>query len=588
MFALKMVFALFLAQTPQASIEGVVTKMGTGEPLAGATVQLDRQRDPVVMQNMPEIARQDPSIAFQSHRTVTTGRDGKFVFENVSPGTYRLYAKRSGGYVPGEYGQRSPSSPGIPFDVASGQRMTGVQLMLTPSGSISGRVYDRDGAPVGRAQVQALKMIYQNGRRKLTIVQSGETNDRGEYRLFWLGPGQYFVSAKPDNPQVVSFQGGEQTVVSATRITEPARFGTHEQATNPVVRKRRSNTGEIFEEVYVPVYYPGTTDSQRAAPIALVAGGTVNAVDISVGAGALSARHIRGRVISGADGQPLGGASISVVPRSEDPSLVIPRATSEPNGTFDVVGVVPGSYLLVASNSRLSGIVPIEVGNADIPNIAVVAAPGVRLSGRFIFEGRSRSGGEPNATLMRVDQLVRDPQMFGLPSPGPSFNPPPAPDGSFVAEGISQGTFRVGIRALPPEAYIKSMRMGNADVLSDGLVINGVPENPLEIVIGLNAAGIEGSVINSRQETLANRTVALIPDPPLRHRIDLYKTAATDGSGRFRIRGLAPGDYKLFAWESVEAGAWHDPEFIRLHENRGRPVRLSEGMDENVQVSVIP
>jgi hypothetical protein len=589
MHILEIVLAFLLSQAPQASIDGVVTKLGTGEPLAGAVVQLNRERERAVIQNLPEMAKGVPDLVFDAHRSFTTGPDGKFVFESVSPGSYRLVATRSG-YVPGEYGQRSSTDQGITFDVTAGQRMPGLQLVLSPSGSISGRVYDRDGEPVGRAQVQALRSVYQNGRRKLTIVQSVETNDRGEYRLFWLPPGQYYVSARPDNPQVSMGQAQNRTTVGATRITEPARFGTFEQATNPVIRKQRLKTGEVIEEVYQTVYYPGTTESQRAAPIALQAAATVSGVDVSTGLGAVRARHIRGMAVSGADGQPLAKASITVVPRTSDadPNLVIPRVTSELNGTFDIPGVVPGAYLLVASSGRLSGFVPVEVGNADLQNIAVVGLPGVSLSGRFIIEGRSRTGTDVNVTLLRVDQLRRDPENFGLPSGGPSFNPPPAADGSFVLEGVGQGNFRVGIRALPPDAYIKSMRMGNIDVLSDGLRINGVPENPLEIVIGANAAQIDGRVVNSRQEPLANRMVALIPDPPLRHRIDLYKTTATDSSGRFQIRGVSPGDYKLFAWENVEAGAWQDQDFIRTHENRGRPVRLKEGDNENVQLGVTP
>jgi hypothetical protein len=590
MYVLQILLAIFLLQAPEASIEGVVTKVGTGEPIAGATVQLNRERDRAVMQSMPAAAALAPNIAFDFHRTVTTGRDGKFVFEKVSPGSYRLVATRSGGYVPGEYGQRSPTGQGIAFDVTGGQRMTGIQLTLTPAGTISGRVYDLDGAPVGKAQVQALRSVYQNGRRKLTIVQSVETNDRGEYRLFWLAPGQYFVSAKPDNPQVFTGVAADRTTVSATRITEPARFGTHEQASNPIVRKRRLSTGEVIEEVDVPVYYPNTIESQRASPIALEAGSTVSGVDVAVGIGTLRARHIRGMVINGADGQPLGGASVTVVPRtaSPDPNLLIPQATTETNGRFDLAGVVPGSYMLVASNPRNSGFVPIEVVDADLQNIAMVAVGGVKLAGRFMIEGRSRNGTDPNVTLLRVDQLVREPQTFGMPSGGPSFNPPPSPDGSFVLEGIGQGTFRVGIRALPPDTYIKSMRMGSVDVLADGLHINGLPENPLEIVIGANAPRVEGSVVNARQEPLANRTVALIPDPPLRHRSDLYKTTTTDRAGRFQIRGIPPADYKLFAWENIEVGAWQDPDFLRSHENRGRAVRLTEAGDEQVQLTVIP
>src|SRR5207244_885662 len=93
-------------------------------------------------------------------------------------------------------------TPGIPVVVASGQKITGVRLTMSATGSISGRIYDRDGEPVGRAQVQALRSIYKDGHRVFTIVQSVESNDRGEYRIFWLAPGRYYVSAMPEIPQV--------------------------------------------------------------------------------------------------------------------------------------------------------------------------------------------------------------------------------------------------------------------------------------------------------------------------------------------------------------------------------------------------
>src|SRR5213078_4613799 len=108
--------------------------------------------------------------------------NGRFILENVTPGKYRLIATYDGGYVPAEYGQRSPTGEGIPFEIAAGQKMTGIQLAMPPTGAISGRVYDRDGEPLGKAQVLALRHVYKNGRRGMTIVQSVESDDRGEYR----------------------------------------------------------------------------------------------------------------------------------------------------------------------------------------------------------------------------------------------------------------------------------------------------------------------------------------------------------------------------------------------------------------------
>jgi hypothetical protein len=155
-------FALLAAQQPSTSpaiIEGVVVKAGTREPVAGARIQLDRERD-LVPRDPEQVRRElnqpprgpggEPPAIPQNHFTATTGPGGRFVIENIPPGEYRLYATRAGGFVPGEYGQRTPTGRGISFELASGEKKTDIQLSLTPTGSISGRVYDRDGEPAGR------------------------------------------------------------------------------------------------------------------------------------------------------------------------------------------------------------------------------------------------------------------------------------------------------------------------------------------------------------------------------------------------------------------------------------------------------
>ena len=94
--------------------------------------------------------------------------------------------------------------------------------------------------------------------------------------------------------------------------------------------------------------------------------------------------------------------------------------------------------------------------------------------------------------------------------------------------------------------------------------------------------------MNARQEGAANRVVVLVPDVRLRQRSDLYKSASTDGSGRFRIMGVTPGDYKLFAFDAVDDTAWEDPDFIRTYEDRGKTIHLDEGSDEEIPLVVIP
>jgi hypothetical protein len=422
----------------------------------------------------------------------------------------------------------------------------------------------------------------------MTIIQSIETNDRGEYRLFWLAPGNYYISAKRDVP-IYPKQGlPDAFTLSVVRVTEPARFGTFEQAMMPVIQRRALKSGEIVEESSIPVYYPGVIDMQSATAIPVAPGAAIGGVDVSIGAGVVSTHHIRGRAIDGMTGQPLAKAGVSAIPRTREPMLSVPTGQTDANGLFDLAGAVTGPYVLVAQNGRGNGIVSIEVGSRDLENISVVTTTGFKLPGRFIIDGRTTNGRDPNISDLRVAQLLRDFNLPGLPSPGPSFNPPASEDGSFTLEGVAPGDFRVQIRGLGPDGYVKSIRMGNDDVMEGGLHIRSAPENPLEVVIGANAGRIQGSVVNARQEPLPNRTVVLVPDLRLRQQAEFFKTATSDGSGRFRIQGIAPGNYKLFAWEQIENGAWQDPEFLRNFEDRGKSIDVREGSNENIQLTVFP
>jgi protocatechuate 3,4-dioxygenase beta subunit len=572
-------------QRASASIEGIVVKLGTGEPLAGASVQLKIESPDEQLQSSELRARA------QFHRTATSDGSGRFIFENAAAGQYRLIATyEGGGYVPVEYGQRSPTGQGIPFEIAAGQKMTGIQLAMSPTGSISGRVYDRNGEPLGKAQVLALRPVYKNGRRTMTIVQSVESDDRGEYRLYWLAPGRYFVGARPDVAEPPANIGPPSFYnTGAVRVTPPARFGTFEQATNPVVHKRRSKNGDVVEEMYLPVYYPNTIDMHAAAPVSVAGGATTAGVDIATAAGLITPHHIRGRVFDPA-GQPVGATQITAIPRTADPYFAAPRAQSAADGTFDIAGVAPGSYRIFASSASesrsLNGIGTVEVAEKDVQNIPIGMTSSFKLSGRFVMDGSTRSGNNSQTSFPRLGSLLRDPEVLGLFSGFPSFNLADA-DGSFTIDGIVPGDFRLTFR-LAPENYVKSMRTGNADVLNDGLHISGPPDTMLEVVLGGNAGRIEGSVVNTRNEPLSNRTVVLVPDIRLRQRSDLYRVVSTDNAGRFRMQGITPGDYKLFAWENVETGAWQAPEFIQAYENAGRAIRINEGSNESLQLPVIP
>ena len=146
------------------------------------------------------------------------------------------------------------------------------------------------------------------------------------------------------------------------------------------------------------------------------------------------------------------------------------------------------------------------------------------------------------------------------------------------------GSYQVTVVGIPTESYLKSARLGGQDVLNDGLNLDRDPENPLEIVVSSHAGRIDGNVLDKDGRTVQMAAVTLLPRDRDRH--DLYHMTDTDGRGIFNFQGLAPGEYKLFAWIEFERGAQFDPDFMLKYEDLGTVVRITEASAEKVVLRV--
>jgi protocatechuate 3,4-dioxygenase beta subunit len=576
------------AAQDRGAIGGYVVKLGSGEPISKATVTIS---------------------AFNGGRnasyTATTTAAGQFAFQNLEPGQYRLSVTRNG-YVRTEYGARTPNRPGLPITLAAGQAMRDVVLQIVPAGTIAGRVYDRDGEPLANVAVEALKYSYQEGQRVLNQVQTARTNDLGEYRLFWLQPGRYFVSATPPNGQrgallnALAIGGpgiaGAIGEIIANRGGGPRRGGGQAGgrggAGQPVQAPGPAQDQAV--EGYVPVYYPGTTDSDAAAPINLAPGVLFSGVDLTVAT--VRTVRVQGQVVDGASGQPATNANVMLVrvQRSAGGGSFRGgirdagnfRSQVNNQGVFEIRGLVPGSYEIIAvmnqRNNRMTARMPLEVGAADIQNVSLIVSPGFTLTGRLALEGQPTGAGDQNVQRMRV--MLRPDSAASVAGGVPAA--PVQPDGSFTLQQVGRDDYRLSVTGMPRNAYVKSARYGGTDVLADDLRLDRQPTGPLEILVSTNTGVADGVVQNDRQEAVTNVTVVFVPESS--SRLDLYRSTTSDAAGRFHVEGLPPGNYRVYAWEDIETGAWQDRDFMRQFEDRGRAVRINEGGTTNIELRVIP
>ena len=521
-------------------IEGKVFSAATGEPVKKANLILRR-------------ADVSPNSGYMpTSYSSATDAGGSFAMKDIDPGKYRLSVTRTG-FVQGEYGARGPQRPGTTLTLAPGQHLQEVTFRLTPHAVIMGRVVDEDGEPVTNVQVQALRYRFFQGRKQLQPFGGGSTNDLGEYRMFGLAPGRYFLSAMYRDNMMF-----EPTVDRSA----------HQQA----------------DEDYVATYYPGTTDPAAASAQDVTAGAQIRGIDFTL----RKARtvRIRGRVVI-PSGFGRSRAVISLTPRERIGFYTMNRpAPADANGVFEIRGIVPGSYTLVASinggDRSISMRQPVDVGSGSIDNLVVAIQPAMELSGQIRVQGETAV----NLSDVRLNLRTRDPSgvMFG-----PTPNGRVKEDGSFTVSNVSPDHFNVGIYGIPEGFYVKSIRSGDDDVLVHGLDLNRGAAGRIDIVLSPNAGIVEGAVQNEKQQPAAGATVVMIPQEKERlDQMSFYKTVTTDQYGRFTIKSIDPGEYKVFAWEDVESGAYMDPDFVKPLENQGSSVTIRENSRESLQLKLIP
>ena len=539
-------------------VQGVVLRKGTTERLSKATVELHR----------------DPGSAGILD-SVTTEDDGRFSFSNVEPGHYRLIVTR-----------RGYARPPLAITITAGQPVENIQLNMSPAGSISGHVFDAQGRPMGNVEVQAMKASYPEGRRTLTPVQSVRTNDLGEYRLFWLPQGRYYAAAI--HPKV---QGMSQMLFSAVGMSMggPAGMVISKGKADPALGESGYVPNPDPESVrYAPIYYGGTADEQTASGIDLREGADFGGVNFVVGP--VQPRHVRGVVIDGITGRAAQYGSITLL-RGPDAPRMKDVEVDRDTGQFDMV-LFPGSHALTANSASGEGYAAFTLGDADIDNFTIPTTPVYDIPGRIVVDGPPIASGALEALQL---SLRRDPprgEQLSL-----SYSNP-LPDRSFTLSA-SVGDYRINIapilnltrpRGGPTpalqNAYVKSARLGDTDILNGTLHLSAQTSETLEIVIATNPGALDGQVVKNDPGPAADIPVLLLPD--LRSRNELYRATTTDASGRFHFDRIPPGDYKLFSWEEVEDGAWYDIDFMMAYESRGTPVHISEGRAETARVEVIP
>jgi len=546
--------SMLLWQSQRASIEGTVRNSSTNAPLATVSVELTWVEGERVVS-----------------RTATTAENGQFSFRDLPPAAGYELVVRGTGLRTTAYGQRDSREPWRPITLAPGEHRTDISINVQTLTQIAGKVLDGAGKPLAGAVIVALKPVYVKGRRELNRAGTTATGLQGEYRLYGLPAGVYYLRVSPQNETSIQ-----------QLFTNP---GLADRLATNAGRTTASKEPEGFPSVF----YPGVA-IDAATPIVLGDGQLHSGMNITVKR--IRTSRVRGTVLEDSTARRISApAEIALFPVGSSPDSNWSRFFSSRDGSFDFRAVQPGKYFLNATVSGtervLAGRRVVDIREADSTTLDVRVSPAADIVGRFNVEGGPGAPAEfPSISLILTPSWSgpTDATLARAPITPPSFSARVMADGTFKLGNVIPWDYQLIVPHLPG-TYLKAAHYGTADVLENPLHVEGHQEQPLEIVLGTDYGSLDGRVLSANPQNAAAAWVVLVPESLQRR--DLYVATLSTESGRFRMPDLRPGRYRAFAWKTPPDGAWMDPDFVNLYEKRGVAVEIAGGASEYVEVTAI-
>jgi protocatechuate 3,4-dioxygenase beta subunit len=487
------------AQTPvkdsTASISGRVTINGKG--VAGITVAAMMSTSPL------------------DNRTVaktTTDDEGKYQLTGLAAGQFTI-TPLAKAFVVGTSGAYKQAGQSI--SVAEGEAITKIDFALVRGGVITGRITDIDGRPVIGERVSVVAKDAPDTGRPTTILDGprNNTDDRGVYRVYGLGPGSYKVSI------------GQ--AASAVNVSIMGMGGSQ----------------------YTKTYYPGVQEEAKATPIEINEGAEVSDIDIVAGS-AGRGFSVSGRVVDADSGQPIPNVFIVYsalgAAGQQLGGMNFNGSQTDATGKFRLENVHPGHYAasiiaVAQGNSSYSDQTPFDVSEGDVSGIEIKVHRGATLSGVAVIENNFDS--TVAASLQNITLFAAGYTNGGAPSFSRSQI---ATDGSFSFSGLAPGKVQIAVTGFPTPPKGLTLVRTELDGVEqrEGIEVTaGAKITGVRLVFAYGAGSIRGEI---RAEGGA------LPEGLNLQVIIRSTTGGTrrfsggvDARGHFLVENIPPGTYEM-------------------------------------------
>jgi hypothetical protein len=526
---------------------------GTSEPIADANVA---------------IATPDGVLE------TTTDARGRFVLPNVPVGRQTVVI-RADGYSIESTNPNTPFSARaeVPVTVTAGATAVAIpNVAMVRDGTIIGRVVDPQENPLPFVTVQAVRPnagTLNSGA--VPAFASRTTDDRGEYRMFFVPPGEYVIRAQ--------IQGGRPAGAL------PARPGE--------------------SQTLVSTLFPSTTDMAEAGKVVVKSGEELAGIDISV--------KMEVALLPPPAPKPTGGFKISgvVVDRAlpwVGQAMVLLSSEAEPGpprqvgavitggtpGAFEIPSVPPGSYDLFASMENPDGSpgpgggiqawgrATVQVLDHDADNIRVTIHPSVDVSGIVKIDGKpAPEGGTLKIGLSPTGAAGRLSNYRGI----LDRTQTPDANGRVTISRAAEGNYQVFIQGAD-NLFITDVRQSDKSILASGIDVRDAAPAPFEVQISSGSGAVEGVVLNIDKSPTGGATVFLVPTD--KQLLSLSRTATAGADGKYAFRGVRPGEYTVFALPpGALAGGGLTPELLSRIGPRGATVTVKATTSTRIDVEAM-
>jgi len=573
--SIGLALSLQIAPIETGSISGVVIESNTSSPIPDVAIEIYALH----MQDRRDAKPSSPP--FKTIYTTTDDR-GRFEVRGLPPGRYQIQCQRAGFYTTekptGDEGLgigistsgrpplnvwtgKSPSryegSLKTEVSLETKQPTKELTLSLLSGGVVSGRVLDAGGQPLAGGKITALGLDYEQGFPFLYEVDSVAADERGNFRLWGMAPGSYYIRADYRNSQ------------------DQLHFS----------------------------YFPGVPSAAEAASITVASGAEYRGANFNIqpgvskirGTAAITPASLAGPTKFYPDGKPRPSDVRYFLTPLDSRAAVDPLVVAATQGygeRFELRGVRPGNYVLYAvlhpepssdsdETANYVGRTTVSVGSQDLENISISIAAQDEIHGRVVAVDGARLENEKLAIRWRLKAGVF-PEEEAL----QSWTTPDT-DGTFSLHILSGVRYDLTVSELPPGTAVVEIRQGGTSAFDDG-ISGDRGSMPVEVVISGAAGKVAANVVDAKQQAVTNAVVALVPAKEHQMNPNLYHRAKFDeASGQYFIEGIAPGEYTLFAWDSIPNDAEYNAAFMREFEERGIRVTIRAKETTNVSLPLI-